>query len=179
MINKLILLTFTVLSVIGMSCQSEAQVPADLPSCENPKFDEKIIQTLRFTVPVISVEHLHQSAPDYLILDAREKEEYEVSRIPGALWVGYDDFELSRVQAIADGRPIAVYCSIGYRSEKVGELLKASGFESVYNVYGSIFEWANRGFQLEDARGEPVKRVHTYNRSWGRWVDERLVEKVY
>jgi len=30
-----------------------------------------------------------------IILDVREKDEFEVSRLKNAIWIGYDDFDLS------------------------------------------------------------------------------------
>jgi methionine salvage enolase-phosphatase E1 len=36
-----------------------------------------------------------------VFLDAREKKEFDVSHLKNAVWVGYDDFDLSRVKAIS------------------------------------------------------------------------------
>lgn len=40
------------------------------------------------SVPYISVETLQMKKGDYFLLDTRKKEEYNVSHIPGAVWVG-------------------------------------------------------------------------------------------
>ena len=128
---------------------------------------------LAHTVPEISVPQAAKQQDDYLFLDAREEAETDVSRIPGARPVGYDHFDLSSVQDI----PIIVYCSVGYRSEKVTEQLRAAGFQTVYNLYGGIFEWKNQGHPLVTPAGEPTNKVHAYSRSWGVWLKEG--QKVY
>ena len=44
--------------------------------------------------------------------------------------------------------PTIVYCTIGARSETIGEKLKKNGFTNVYNLYGGIFEWKNADFKV-------------------------------
>lgn len=170
---------FSLFGLIGVSCSGVSQVPDNLPEVQNPKFDKTLRKTLSFTIPVVSVDELHENPDRYLVLDAREYEEYKVSRIPGAIWVGYDDFTEERIDDLDTDRPVLLYCSIGYRSEKIGERVKAAGFSQVYNLYGSIFEWTNRGYPLVDENGQPVKKVHAYNWLWSKWVDAEGVEKVW
>ena len=138
-----------------------------------------IDRTIDFTVPLISVEELHANMEDYVILDAREMEEYKVSHIPKAIYVGYDDPELGLIKSIDKDKKLLFYCSIGYRSEKIGEKAKEMGFKEVYNLYGSIFEWANKGYELEDASKQETKKIHGYNWIWGRWINNDTYEKVY
>ena len=40
---------------------------------------------------------------------------------------------------------IIVYCSIGVRSEDIGEKLKELGYTKILNLYGGIFDWKNKG----------------------------------
>jgi len=110
-------------------------------------------------------------------LDARERGEYEVSKIDGAVWVGYDDFDLERVSGVSKEEEVIVYCSIGYRSEKIAEKLKEQGYNNVKNLYGGIFSWINHDKKVYDATGLETKKVHAYNRLWGIWLEKG--EKVY
>ncbi len=61
----------------------------------NPKFKKRIDFLLSETVPFISVSELKENSENYLILDAREKEEYEVSKIVSAKYVGYEKPDFS------------------------------------------------------------------------------------
>ena len=69
--------------------------------------------------------------------------------------------------------PIVVYCSVGYRSAAVAEELASLGYTSVKNLRHSIFEWAERGYGLENAAGSTAK-VHPYNRAWGSLIPKEL-----
>ena len=66
---------------------------------------------------------------NYIILDAREKKEFNVSHLKGALNIGYDNIDKNVITQLDKNKTIVVYCSIGYRSEKVGELLRAKGYK--------------------------------------------------
>ena len=109
-------------------------------------------------------------------VDARERAEYDVSHITDATWVGYDDFDPVRLKNLDRNRPVIVYCSVGYRSEKIGEKLLEMGFSQVYNLYGGIFEWVNQGNAVVDSTGK-TDRVHAYSKVWGIWL--KSGKKVY
>ena len=134
----------------------------------DPEYDKLLSGMLSHRVPESGVEDL-RNKEGLLFLDAREAREYQVSHIPGALWVGYDDFSLARLQGVDKDQPVVVYCSVGYRSERVAEKLLNAGFTQVSNLYGGIFEWANRGCALDDEQG-PTRAVHPYSEEWGRWL---------
>jgi rhodanese-related sulfurtransferase len=168
---------FVFLSLI-LTASCNAQEPANRAHCVNPKFDKKVAGMLNFTVPTINPEGVKKLS-EVLILDAREKNEYEVSHLPNAVFVGYNNFEKNVLKNIPSDKPIVVYCSIGYRSEKIGEKLQKMGFKNVYNLYGSIFEWVNQDNQVVDNQGVITKKVHTYNRNWSKWVDDGKAEKVW
>ena len=155
------------------------QVPANRPDIANPKFDRKLSQLLDFSVPVIGVTKLKENQAKYLLLDIREREEYEVSHIQGAQYLGYKNIDYSKLDNISKDQPLVLYCSVGYRSEKIGEKLKKKGFQKVYNLYGSIFEWVNQGYPVVDRDNQPTTKVHTYNKKWGQWVDPEKADKIW
>ncbi|MCB0698410.1 MAG: rhodanese-like domain-containing protein [Chitinophagaceae bacterium] len=113
---------------------------------------------------------------DVVYLDAREKEEYDVSHIKDAIWVGYKDYDSSRVSNIPKDKKIIVYCSVGKRSEDITRKMMQSGYTDIDNLYGGIFEWINRGKKVYNDSGLTTK-IHAYNKTWGVWV--RKGEKVY
>jgi rhodanese-related sulfurtransferase len=147
--------------------------------CLDERFEQRIRWYLSFSVPVISVEEFHKNREDYVILDTRSREEFEVSTIPAAIFIGDGELDTDHLlERYHKDQPIVVFCSIGYRSEKTGEKLLEAGFTQVQNLYGSIFEWANRGYELVNMHNQPVKEIHTYNKRWSRWVNnEKLILK--
>jgi rhodanese-related sulfurtransferase len=162
----------------GLFCACSGQVPASRAHCQNPDFDKKIANMLSFSVKTISPDDLKRQ-PNVVILDARERSEYDVSHLPNALFAGFNNFEKKVLEDIPMDKPIVVYCSIGYRSEKIGEKLKKMGYTKVFNLYGSIFEWLNQGNPVVDKNGQITKKVHTYNKAWSRWVEEGKAEKTW
>lgn len=132
------------------------------------------------TVPLIKpgalYQKLTQEQEKFILLDVRTKKEYDVSHLPNARFVGYDDVDLRQLQGVPKDARVVVYCTVGYRSEKVGEKLQQAGYKNVYNLYGGIFEWVNRGFAVHDDRGI-TQKVHVYSQSWGVWLNKG--EKVY
>ncbi len=164
-------------SLVLISCNpSGAQVQG---LCLDEKFDKEIANTIRFTVPIIGVEELETNRSSYVVFDTRKKDEFEVSHIPGANYLGYKDFDESRLSGTPKDAKIVLYCSIGYRSEKIAQRLQVLGYQNVFNLYGSIFEWANRSYPLEDKDGASTTKVHTYNKTWSKWVDAEKAERVW
>lgn len=145
----------------------------------NPTFDERLEDLLSFSVTVIDVPEASQNADEYIFLDARELEEYQVSHIPDARYIGYKNFSADSMEGINLDDNIIVYCSVGYRSEKIGEKLLKLGYSNVRNLYGSIFEWINCDLPVENQHGIATDSIHTYNRKWSKWVDDREAIKMW
>jgi rhodanese-related sulfurtransferase len=131
---------------------------------------------LSHSVSEISVDSLAKVKSDVILLDAREQKEFDVSHIEGAKYVGYDNFKSEAVSDLDKTKPVVVYCSVGYRSEKISEKLLKMGFTDVSNLYGGIFEWKNNGYSVENADGE-TEKVHAFDKIWGVWLKKG--EKVY
>lgn len=164
-------------SLASLHCGGQQVQPTGLVS--DPAFDMEIASLIDGEVPYISVEDLYENRSAYIILDAREKEEFRTSHIPGANYIGYNAIDKDLIGKLPKDRKIAVYCSVGYRSEKIGKRLQAAGFRDVVNVYGSIFEWVNKGYPIVRDDGGPTTKIHTYNRKWSRWITNEKSEKVW
>jgi rhodanese-related sulfurtransferase len=146
--------------------------------CINPKFDQLVDNYLGYSIPAISVADAFESKNDFIFLDAREKEEYNTSHIKNAIHIGYDNFNIDSIQQIIPkDKKLIIYCSIGYRSEKIGEILNQNGYISVQNLYGSIFEWVNQHHQIVDNKGKTTTILHTYNKKWSKWVENDDITK--
>ncbi len=130
----------------------------------------------QFEVPNIRPDSLDKR--NFLILDSREKEEYDVSHLRDAIWIGYDDFDMEVMDSIPSDTTIVIYCSVGYRSSKLARKLKENGYPHVFNLYGGIFNWANEGRPLYD-HDYITLRLHAYNRRWGRYISNPEIIKIY
>jgi rhodanese-related sulfurtransferase len=131
-------------------------------------YDLLLSTILSHRVPEVSAQAV--ASGNFRVLDAREYREFEVSHLAGATWVGYSDFALDRLAGIDKRAPIAVYCSVGYRSERITEHLRQQGYANVANVYGGIFDWVNTGYPLVTGDSTETERVHAYSKLWGIWL---------
>ena len=143
---------------------------------ESKSFDLMLSTLLSHSAKEVGVADVSDDTLS-VFLDAREKKEFDVSHIKNAIWVGYEDFDTLRVQNIARDEKIIVYCSVGYRSEKIAEKLVASGYTNVVNLYGGVFEWVNQDKPVVDQTGNETELVHAYSKKWGIWLNKGV--KVY
>lgn len=139
-------------------------------------FDIILRGVLSHTVNEVSVQDV-KGKTEILFVDAREESEYEVSHIKDAVFVGYDNLDLSDLGKVDKNKEVVVYCSVGYRSEKVAEKLLEIGFSDVSNLYGGIFEWINQKQIVVNLKNEPTDKVHAFNKVWEIWLKKG--EKVY
>ncbi|WP_223170194.1 rhodanese-like domain-containing protein [Maribacter aquimaris] len=140
--------------------------------------DRKLKALNNETIPYIQVSEA--VAKDSLVfLDTRKLEEFKISHLEQALWVGYDQFDAQHLQNAIPNleTPIVVYCSIGVRSEDIGEKLQEMGYTNIQNLYGGIFKWKNSGYPVFDTEGNETEKVHAYNRLWGKLLEKG--EKIY
>jgi rhodanese-related sulfurtransferase len=110
------------------------------------------------------------------LLDTRARAEFDVSHLPGALWVDPDSPDLSLVDP-NPRRRVVVYCSVGWRSGRVAQLLSEGGRPEVYNLQEGLFGWANSGRPM--VRGGVGRRdgaetalVHPFDSTWGQMLHE-------
>ncbi len=144
---------------------------------ENSAYEKMLNRLLIHKVPTTEVAKIDTANKQVLYLDAREEEEFNVSHVANAKWVGYKKFSIDSMSAIPKDTEIIVYCSVGFRSGSVTKKLIKSGFTNVLNLYGGLFEWSNQELPLVDSIGNPTPKIHPYNKKWGKWITKG--EKAY
>lgn len=105
-----------------------------------------------------------------VLIDVRSPDEYAVSHLPDAINAGSPAEISALVKIVPTNRPVVLYCSVGIRSSKAAHQLLESGRTNVFNLKGSIFQWANEGRTVV-RHGQPVTEVHPYNEHWGRLLN--------
>lgn len=148
----------------------------------NAKFEAMLDSTLNGTVPQISAIELSgllRGEDEILLLDAREQEEFLVSHLKNATWIGFEDFSEERVAEFPRDSNVVIYCSIGRRSEILGERLLELGFRKVRNLRGGMFDWANRDLEMVDSSGKKTEAVHPYSFWWGRWLKSSIERRYH
>ena len=102
------------LAMILVSSTAEAQ-----RKVESGTYNLMLKALLKENVPEVGAKEARKEQLKYQFIDSREKREYEVSHIKNAIWVGYDDFDTTRLKEVAKDQQIIVYCAVGARSEKI------------------------------------------------------------
>jgi sulfur-carrier protein adenylyltransferase/sulfurtransferase len=100
-------------------------------------------------IPEMTVTDLKQvldsGADDYVLLDVRNPNEYEIARIPGSVLVPLPDIEngqgVEKVRSLLNGHRLIVHCKMGGRSMKALGILKTAGIDGT-NVKGGIQAWS-------------------------------------
>lgn len=81
------------------------------------------------------------------LLDVRTPGEFEQFRLEGASLIPIDQL-LKRLSEVPKNQPILVYCAVGSRSAQVVNYLARQGYPEVYNLYGGIYSWAQKGYPI-------------------------------
>ena len=75
------------------------------------------------------------------LVDVREKWEFDICQIKGAILIPMGEIAKSYVSLNKD-KKIALYCHSGIRSMHVADFLLSKGFQSLANLQGGIDAWA-------------------------------------
>jgi len=88
---------------------------------------------------------LDSDADDFVLIDVRNPNEYEIARIPGAVLIPLPDIEngtgVQQVKEALNGHKLIVHCKLGGRSAKALGILKLAGIDGI-NVKGGITAWS-------------------------------------
>ena len=86
-------------------------------------------------------KELMDSREGYIILDTRTREEYDESRIPGAILIPHDEILEKAEDVLTDkDQLILVYCRSGRRSKLAAEDLVTLGYTNI-KEFGGIIDW--------------------------------------
>ncbi len=164
------------LSIIQFQCQNTQKFNTQFSQVE---FDKLADEVSNGNVPDISAKMVKMEKDSFIILDCRGLNEYEISHIENARRVGFDDFDLSKIKDIPKSAKIVTYCTVGKRSEKIGEKLQDAGYTNVHNLHGSILSWMNEGNSVIDSHGRKTNKIHGFKQELGFEKYSKIGEIVY
>jgi sulfur-carrier protein adenylyltransferase/sulfurtransferase len=97
------------------------------------------------TISVHQLEAMIDRGEDFLLVDVREPNEFEINRIPGAVLIPKGDFlNGSALERMPMDRQVVVHCKSGQRSAEVLAVLKGAGFSDAVHVGGGVAAWVNQ-----------------------------------
>ncbi len=100
-------------------------------------------EKLPLEIDIASVAAMQTNGDDFLLLDVRETNEYEVANISGSLLLPMSELR-ERIGELDQHRDrhIVVHCHHGGRSLQVAQALSEQGFNKIQSMAGGIDQWS-------------------------------------
>jgi molybdopterin/thiamine biosynthesis adenylyltransferase/rhodanese-related sulfurtransferase len=116
-------------------------------------------------IDVVTASGLLEGDEPPVLVDVRERDEWEEGHIPGAIHVPRGFLE-SRIEQAVPGKstPIVLYCAGGSRSAFAAKTLEELGYESVASLAGGFTEWKRSGYPFELPRALDAAKRSRYSR---------------
>jgi molybdopterin/thiamine biosynthesis adenylyltransferase/rhodanese-related sulfurtransferase len=111
-----------------------------------------------------ALDSLRDSERGWVIVDVREREEWDEGHLPGAVHVPRGHLESRIERAIPDkSRPVLLYCASGNRSAFAAKTLEELGYDHVVSLAGGFTDWKRNGnpFEIPEALDESKRRRYS------------------
>ncbi len=101
------------------------------------------------TISVVQLEHMlkqrEEGARDFVLIDVREPNEYEINRIPGSVLIPKDEFlNGNAFSRLPQDKQIVLHCKVGGRSAEVLAAVKGAGYSDAVHVGGGVAAWVSQ-----------------------------------
>jgi adenylyltransferase/sulfurtransferase len=114
--------------------------------------DEAADAAVGHTISVVQLEHMlkerAEGTRDFVLVDVREPNEWEINRIPGAVLIPKGEFlngnALGQLPSIDSGTQVVLHCKSGVRSAEALAVLKGAGYDDAVHVGGGVVAWVNQ-----------------------------------
>lgn len=129
------------------------------------------------TVPQLQAWLADNTRAQPLLLDVRNAAEFADGHLDKAQHAEGSDAAAALLAPLGLDAPVVVYCSVGYRSGKVVEALVKRGHKQVWNLEGSLFEWANNGLPMVQGSAQaqtPTQKAHPFDKTWAVLLKREL-----
>jgi len=112
---------------------------------------QDLLTAARAVVPEVTAEHVH-SRPvlsGRVLIDVRERHEYESGHVPGAIHISKGYIEVLLEERVPDrSTPITLYCAGGVRSLLAAESVLRLGYTNVESMADGVGGWKAHGYEL-------------------------------
>lgn len=129
----------------------------------------ELLSQVKASIREVSVEETKSRVVDAkdgpVLLDVRERDEYEQGFVPKAEWIPRGFLELKVEDAVPDrSREVILYCAGGTRSALAAKALQDLGYTKVSSMAGGFRAWKNAGFGFERPRSLSAEQIKRYSR---------------
>jgi sulfur-carrier protein adenylyltransferase/sulfurtransferase len=101
------------------------------------------------TISVLQLEQMLKERDngdrDFVLVDVREANEYEINKIPGSVLIPKGEFLNGHaLEQLSTDKPVVLHCKTGVRSAEVLAVLKGAGYGDAVHVGGGVAAWVNQ-----------------------------------
>ena len=115
-----------------------------------------------------AMAHQHEAGrenQEIVLVDVREKHEWNEGHIPGAIHVPRGYLELQVEEAVPDkDKTVVLYCAGGVRSLMAGATLQQMGYKNVVSMAGGFGTWKGNGYSFVQPRTMSEAQAKRYSR---------------
>jgi molybdopterin/thiamine biosynthesis adenylyltransferase/rhodanese-related sulfurtransferase len=101
------------------------------------------------TISVTQLEAMlkerEEGTRDFVLVDCREQNEYEINRIPGSVLIPKAEFQTgAALEKLPQDKQLVFHCKSGVRSAEVLAIAKGAGFADAVHVGGGVVAWVDQ-----------------------------------
>lgn len=101
------------------------------------------------TISVVQLEHMlkerEEGTRDFVLVDVREPNEYEINKIPGSVLIPKGEFlNGSALEKLPADKQVVMHCKSGVRSAETLAIVKGAGYADAVHVGGGVVAWVNQ-----------------------------------
>jgi sulfur-carrier protein adenylyltransferase/sulfurtransferase len=101
------------------------------------------------TISVVQLEHMlkerSEGTRDFVLVDVREPNEYEINQIPGSVLIPKGEFlNGNALEKLPADKQIVMHCKTGVRSAETLAIVKGAGYADAVHVGGGVVAWVNQ-----------------------------------
>ena len=86
-----------------------------------------------------------EGSRDFVLVDVREENEYEINKIPGSVLIPKGEFlNGNALEQLPQDKQVVLHCKSGARSAECLAVLKGAGFDDSVHVGGGVAAWVNQ-----------------------------------
>jgi len=135
-------------TLVDAGCQTAAKSHA-----QGMSHDEEFIarvEKARSRIREITPMKIGNAMPPPIIIDVREKDEFELGHIEGAKLISQGMLEEQVAKVVPDvSTPIVVYCADGKRAALAADILQNMGYQKISSLKGGLTSWLESGGLVE------------------------------
>ena len=101
------------------------------------------------TISVVQLEHMlkerENGERDFVLVDVREPNEFEINQIPGAVLIPKGEFlNGNALEQLPGDKQIVLHCKTGVRSAEALAIVKGAGYADALHVGGGVVAWVDQ-----------------------------------